>query len=102
MTYGLIVDIPAPVEVYDRVHAAMTARADGDGHGLLVHIGRPTPTGFQVIEVWESRETYERATAALVGPLVAELGEALPPPDRQAVEEFDVHGLVVPHGALMI
>jgi hypothetical protein len=54
--YGVITTVPAPVEMYDAVHGEILRRV-GAFDGLLVHIGRATTDGFQVMEVWESKST---------------------------------------------
>jgi len=50
--YGVITTVPAPVEMYDEIHRRFGASVNG----LLVHVGRATTDGFQVVEVWESKE----------------------------------------------
>ncbi len=102
MTYGLITDVAAPAEVYDAVHARLLDRTGGRADGLLVHLARATGTGFQVVEVWESRDDYERYHAELVGPLLAEVAGAPVPQDEPAVTEFDVRGLVVPAAGVAV
>ena len=64
--------------------------------GLLVHIGRSTTSGFQVIEVWESREHFDRYNREVVGPAIADLAQGQSPPAMPSPVEFDVHGLVIP------
>ena len=59
--YGLITTVSAPVEMYDRMHAEMRKRTGTSIDGLLVHVGRAAPDGFQVLEVWESKDHYDRA-----------------------------------------
>ena len=95
MTYGFVMDVPAPIEFYDALHAAVLHRV-GDVDGLLVHVARQTPGGFQVTEVWESKELCERYTAEVVNPTVAELSGGQPPPTAPDMEEFEPRGLVVP------
>ena len=101
MTLGVIADVSAPVEVYDAVHAAMLERTGPAVDGLLVYLVRPTADGFQAIEVWESREDYERGNREVVGPVFAEVlrGQAPPP---SAVTEFEVRGLVLPRAGLAV
>jgi hypothetical protein len=101
--YGAITTIPAPVETYDTVHAEILRRVGMSFDGLLVHIGREATDGFQVLEVWESKEHYDRANTDIVFPLMQELAGDQPPPSMdQARETFDVHGLVIPSGNIMI
>jgi hypothetical protein len=103
--YGVITTVPAPVETYDRMHAELIKRADSSvtSVGLLVHIGRATTDGFQIVQVWESKEHYDRANTDIVFPLMRELAGDQPPPSiEQATEAFDVRGLVIPRGNILI
>ncbi len=101
MTYAFVTDVPAPIEFYDALHAEIGRRTVGDPDGLLVHVGRQTGGGFQIIEVWESKESCERYDAEVVGPAVAHLsgGQAPPPPERV---EFEPRGLVVPAAHVVV
>ena len=56
--YSISYQVPAPIEAYDALHAAVKDVTASDGEGLLVHIARPTETGFEIIEVWESQERF--------------------------------------------
>jgi hypothetical protein len=97
--YGIITTVPAPVEMYDAIHRGVGATVDG----LLVHIGRATTDGFQTTEVWESKEHYDRANTDIVFPLMRELAGDQPPLSTEpATETFDVHGLVIPNGNILI
>jgi len=99
MTYGITTRVPAPIAMYDAVHSAVLARTGTDVDGLLVHIGRATPEGFEVIEVWQSRDHFDQYNRDVVGPVIAELAGSDPPsPPSPSIEEFDVRGLVVPAG----
>ena len=101
--YGVITTVPAPVETYDRMHAELIKRAGPSVHGLLVHIGRATTDGFQIVQVWESKEHYDRANKDIVFPLMRELAGDQPPPSiEQATEAFDARGLVIPSGNILI
>ena len=95
MTYGFVMDVAAPVQFYDALHAALARRAT-DVEGLLLHVARQTRTGFQVTEVWESKELCDRYTAELVNPAIAELSGGQPMPMAPALEEFEPRGLVLP------
>jgi hypothetical protein len=101
--YGVTTTVPAPVEMYDGMHAEMIKRAGKSADGLLVHVGRATVDGFQIVEVWESKEHYDRANTDVVFPLMRELGgDQLLHSTEQATEAFDVHGLVIPSGNILI
>jgi hypothetical protein len=101
--YGVTTTVAAPVEMYDGMHAEMTRRTGPSVDGLLVHVGRATPDGFEVMEVWESKDQYERAMADIVSPLMRELaGDRPAPPMEQTIESFEVHGLVIPRGDILV
>ncbi|WP_138732628.1 hypothetical protein [Modestobacter excelsi] len=101
MTWGVIVDVPAPVEVYDAVHAALLQRTGGVVDGLVVHLARATGDGFQIVEVWDSREQAERYEREVVGPVMARIAGGIPPAGR-AVTEIEIHGLVVPRAEVAV
>ena len=103
--YGVVTTVPVPVEVYDRMHAELIKQAAGtslDGTGLLVHVGRATADGFERFEVWESKDHYDRATE-MTGSLMRDLAGDLPQPSTEpSAEVFEVRGLVIPRGDIVI
>jgi hypothetical protein len=96
MTYGFVQDVPAPIEMYDAVHAEIARRMTGPVEGMLFHLGRATGTGFQVIEVWESKEQCDRYAAEVVEPAIAAVSGGQAPSGPVPIEEFEPRGLVVP------
>ena len=104
--YGVIITVPAPVQMYDGMHAEMLKMQRRTGtsvDGLLVHVGRATPDGFEVLEVWESKEHYDGANADIVVPLMRQLAGDQPAPQiEQSTKAFEVHGLVIPRGDIVI
>ena len=102
MAYGYVMDVPAPVEFYDALHAEITRRSGGGPEGLLVHLGRATDAGFQILEIWESQEQCERFNAEVVGPALAELSDGQAPPPGPPVDEFEPRGLVIPAAAVVV
>jgi hypothetical protein len=93
MTYGMIVRAQAPVEVYEAAHGEVLAALDGrKAEGLLCHIGREVDGGFEVIEVWESKEASDRFNEAVVVPAMIRAGVAMPepPPELTEFEPLDV------------
>ena len=103
MTYAHVIDVAAPVEMYDALHAEVLRRSGNAADGLLVHVGRPTATGFQVLEVWQCRAHFDRYNDQVVLPAVADMTAGHPgPAPQQAIEEFGVHGLVLEGGKVVI
>jgi len=103
MTWGVTVDVAAPVELYDTLHAALLERtgAGASIEGLLVHIARETGAGFQVTEVWESQAAYDRAADALA-PLLADLSGGRASRADQTERPFEVRGLVLPRAGIAV
>jgi len=97
MAHGLVMNVPAPIEFYDALHAEVARRSTAGVDGLLLHVGRATAgDGFQVLEIWESKEKCDRFFAEVVGPAVASVsgGQALS--GEPVMEEFEPRGLIVP------
>ncbi len=100
MTYGFAMDVAAPIEFYDALHAEIGRRSAGAADGMLLHVGRATPSGFQVTEVWESKEQWDRFATEVVGPALAELtGGQVREPE---VEGFEPRGLIVPAARVLV
>jgi hypothetical protein len=71
--------------------------------GLLLHIGRPSPTGFEVVEVWESRAQFENYHRELLVSTTGGPGDGMPSSmQAPTIEEFEVRGLVVPQGNIAL
>lgn len=80
-------------EQYEEVGARLTdgrsldSLADWPGGGILSHVSGPTDTGWRVVDVWESKEAFERF-GAVIGPILQEVG--FPGEPRL----FEVHNFV--------
>ena len=101
MPYGFVQDIPLPIEAYVAMHAEIGRRAAGRVEGLLFHLARATDAGFQIIEVWNSKEQFQRYDAEIVQPVVAEMSRGQTPPEP-AMEEFEPVGLIVPSARVAV
>jgi len=102
MAYAFVLDVPAPIEFYDALHAEIGRRTVGDPDGLLVHVGRETRGGFQITEIWESKERHDRYNAEVVDPALAHLSRGQAPPGEPAMEEFEPRGLIVPAAHVVV
>jgi hypothetical protein len=91
--YSISYQVPAPIEAYDALHAAITGATASDGEGLLVHIARPTDSGFEIIEVWESQERFGAFMQNTVPKALATLGMGDMP--ALAMQEFELRGFLV-------
>ena len=98
MEYGLIQTVAQPIEAYEELHAQILAGSGGSAPGLLVHFARSTDQGFQVVEVWESKEHSGRFFERVIKPILERFPPDQPLPEP-VVEEFEVHGLQIPVGS---
>jgi hypothetical protein len=60
MTFAVVHDVPASWEHYEPLGASLV---DPVPSGLLFHVAGPTEEGFRVIDIWASREDWERFRA---------------------------------------
>jgi hypothetical protein len=93
MTYNLKYDVPLPAETYHAAHSAVKELVGDTKIGLIVHVAYPTNQGFGVVEVWESRESFDTFMTD-VWPRVLEKVHAGGTPAPH-IEPFDILGLIV-------
>lgn len=68
------------LEQYDEINKRMGLTPGGPGpEGSISHWATATDNGFQVTDVWESREQFDAFARDTMGPLSMELGFAAPP-----------------------
>jgi len=89
MTYAFTVRVPMPIEAYDASHAEIL-RAVGDEpvDGMILHMARTVADGFEILEIWQSREQADRFNREVVGPALERIGVPTDGPEPQ-VEEFE-------------
>jgi hypothetical protein len=87
MTYGVIVRVSAPIEAYDASHAeVMKAAGDSTGTGLISHVARQTADGFEITEIWESKEQADDFNRAVVWPAMQRVGVPEGGPEPEVIE----------------
>jgi hypothetical protein len=90
MAVGLIQDFKdATLEQYDQVAFEKMGFRSGGKHlpGCLFHWVAKTDDGIRVIDVWESREQFDRFAEEQIGPYAEEVGFPNPP----ETTFYDVH-----------
>ena len=92
--YSISYEVPAPIETYDALHAAITGATASDGEGLLVHLARPTERGYEIIEVWDSKERFGAFMQNTLPQALATLGDLGDMP-ALAMQEFELRGFLV-------
>jgi hypothetical protein len=96
VAFGIIASVPAPLDMYRAVNAQITEQTgDAPPDGLLVHIARETADGFQVIEVWESKQQCERFEQTVLAPIIDRVSGGQAPARSDVTEEFEVQNLFV-------
>jgi hypothetical protein len=89
MTYAFIQDVPANEEMYGQIKSRLGTETPA---GLICHLAIPHGGGLRYVDVWESREQWERYRIDVVEPAVdAVLGALGIPHDHSMVrcEEFE-------------
>lgn len=91
--YGYILSTEQPIEAYHRLHQTiLDLTGPDDQRGLLVHIAYPTERGYDMIEVWESKDDLDAFNREVVGPAFQRLGIPMdgPPPGLTEFEPVDL------------
>jgi hypothetical protein len=90
MAWGFISELPVGPEEYDRVNAEITE----DPEGLILHTSSQRPDGrMRIVDVWESKDAYERFERDVLMPAMERIGAQPPeggPPPR---EEYEIHNM---------
>ena len=89
MTYGFIKDVPANEEIYRQIKERLGIEAPA---GLICHVAIPHERGLRYVDVWETRDQWERYRDEVVEPAVDAVLDGLGiPHDHSMVnfEEFD-------------
>lgn len=92
MPYAFQLDIPTDEQFYEKVKAEI---GDEQPQGLISHLVVKQDGGLRHIDVWESKEDWDRFSAERVGPAVGKLLRAsgatdLPPaPVEQELDVVD-------------
>jgi hypothetical protein len=78
----------ATLEQYDEVIQKMGFSPEGKGAPAgLFHWVSETDEGIRVVDVWESKEQYEKFAQEQIGPITQEAGVPAPP----EVTYYEVH-----------
>jgi hypothetical protein len=81
MPVGVIMDFAgATLEQYDQVIEKMGFAKGGAGApGGLFHWVTQTDEGIRIVDVWESRDVFDRFAQEQIGPYTQEVGIPAPP-----------------------
>jgi hypothetical protein len=89
--------IAAPIETYHAMHRAVleVMEEEGAGEGLLLHLAYPTDQGFDLTEVWESKEHLNAFNRNVFPKAMARAGVPMDGPQPEPIE-FTPAGVVAP------
>ena len=95
--YGYTMHVPAPIEAYQAIHKAVTEIIDehGGGDGLVLHLAYATDLGFDLTEVWESKEQFDSFDQDVFPKAMARAGVPMDGPEPETVE-FEPAGVMAP------
>ena len=94
MPYGVIIRIKAPIEAYDAAHAEVMRAADArQVPGFVLHIGRARDDGFEIIEVWETKEQADTFNRDVGWPAMKRAGMPDDGPQPEVIE-FDTRAVL--------
>ena len=95
--YGYTLHVPAPIEVYQSLHAAVleVLGEEGGGEGLLLHLAYATDRGFDLTEVWESKDHFDAFNRVVLPKAMARAGSTMEVPQLDPVE-FNPVGVMTP------
>jgi hypothetical protein len=83
----------ATVSQYDEICKMMGLTPKGPGPaGAISHFATTTDAGLRVVDVWQTREQFEKFAQEQIGPYSAEVGITGPP----TMEFFEVHNYFTP------
>jgi len=91
--YGYVLQINEPIEAYNALHKeVMDLVGSNDPAGLLVHLAYATDRGYQIVEVWESKDQADAFNRDIVSQAYTRLGIPMdgPAPDVTEFEPADV------------
>ena len=89
MAVGVVIDCRgATLDQYDEALGKMGRTPFGRGTpGSLFHWVAETDDGIRVVDVWETREDFERFAEEQIGPITTAVGFPAPP----EITFYDVH-----------
>ena len=90
MTYAFVQDVPINQEVYQQLMAEI---GDECPKGLVVHMVARTETGLRYLDVWESKEAWERFRDERVHPSLDKVFKRIGfqrPSEEPPMQELDV------------
>jgi hypothetical protein len=94
MAFARIALFPGGTEAHHKAIGDALGDAHVDPPGRIVFAAGPTSDGWQILQIWESREQLDRWVEAHLGDAFARVGErGYPAPPR--ITDFELHDLLL-------
>ena len=95
--YGYTLHVPAPIETYQTTHKAVleVIGEEGGGEGLVLHLAYATDGGFDLTEVWESKDHFDAFNRTVLPKAMARAGVQMEGPGPDPME-FNPAGVMTP------
>lgn len=93
--YGYTMRVAQDIETYHALHRAVLGLVGYDYEGLVLHFAAPTPQGFELTEVWDSKDRLEAFNREVLPAAVHAAGVTLDPAEVQ-VTEFSPTVVITP------
>ena len=103
MAVAMIMEFPGGTQDgYDKIlqNLGMGRGSEELPRGLIFHVAGPTPNGWQVVDVWESRADFDRFFAEKLGPAIRLSGVVPATPTEFPV--YNIQGVRLPAHVSMI
>ena len=83
-------------DMYDAVNAKMDVVANPP-EGLICHTAGVAEGNFRIIDVWESKDDYDRFNKERLGPAIQEVSQGQAPPGGPPSEKvYELHSVIAP------
>ena len=84
--YGYTMRVGQDVGAYQALHRAVMDLAGDNLNGLILHMAAPTANGFELTEVWESKDLSDAFNRDVLPAAMQAAGVTLDPADAQVTE----------------
>jgi hypothetical protein len=82
-------------DMYDAVNAKMDVEANPPA-GLICHTAALDNGVFRIVDVWESKDAYDRFSKERLGPAIQDVMGQAPPSDAPTEKFYELHKVISP------
>jgi len=84
--YGYTMRVAQDIETYHALHREVIGLAGTDYDGLVLHFAAPTAEGFELTEVWDSKDRLDAFNREVLPVAAQAAGVTLDPAEVQVTE----------------